>query len=118
MRASATNRFTIGLLTMLSLGYFVLTNLALAETVVVELKKYKFIPQEITVKVGTTVRWVNSEKRQYHSVWFKFLNEPEPEYFFPDETFERTFDKPGDYPYVCEPHEESHDMKGAVHVVE
>jgi len=26
--------------------------------------------------------------------------------------------EPGDYPYVCQPHEEDHDMKGIVHVVE
>jgi plastocyanin len=88
-----------------------------AETVTVDLHKYKFIPPEITVKVGTTVRWVNTEKRQYHSVWFRELGEPESEYFWPDETYERTFDKPGVYPYVCEPHEKDYDMKGIVHVV-
>ena len=54
---------------------------------------------------------------KYHSVWFKAQGEKEAEYFFPEEIFERTFNKPGDYPYVCEPHEESHDMKGIVHVV-
>ena len=91
--------------------------LAAAETVTVELKKYEFIPKEITVKAGTTVRWVNKEKRQYHSVWFKELGEKEAEYFWPDETFERTFDEPGVYRYVCEPHEESHPMKGVVRVV-
>ena len=89
-----------------------------AETVTVELNKYEFIPKEITVKVGTTVRWVNKEKRQYHSVWFKEQGEKEAEYFWPDETFERTFDEPGVFPYVCEPHEESHDMKGVVRVVQ
>ena len=93
------------------------SSLLAAETVMVDVQKYKFIPAEITVKTGTTVRWVNTEKRQYHSVWFKESGEPEPEYFWPDETFERTFDTPGDYPYVCEPHEMDHDMKGIVHVV-
>ena len=93
------------------------SSLLAAETVMVDVQKYKFIPAEITVKVGTTVRWVNTEKRQYHSVWFKQSGEAEPEYFWPDETFERTFDTPGDYPYVCEPHEMDYDMKGIVHVV-
>jgi plastocyanin len=88
-----------------------------AETVTVEIQKYEFNPPEITVKVGTTVRWVNKEKRQYHSVWFKELDAKVPDYFFPDETHERTFDTPGVYPYVCEPHEESRDMKGVVRVV-
>ncbi|MCK5362042.1 MAG: plastocyanin, partial [Gammaproteobacteria bacterium] len=29
----------------------------------------------------------------------------------------RTFDTPGIYPYVCEPHETDYDMKGVVRVV-
>ena len=87
------------------------------EVVTVDVKKYKFDPPELTVKVGTTVRWVNTEKRQYHSVWFKELDEKEPDYFWPDEVYERTFDTPGVYPYVCEPHEEDYDMKGVVRVV-
>ncbi len=37
---------------------------------VVTIQKMKFIPQEITVKRGETVHWINREKRQYHSVWF------------------------------------------------
>jgi plastocyanin len=87
------------------------------ETVTVDIKKYKFIPEEITVKVGTTVRWENSEKRQYHSVWFREAGDEDSGYFWPEETFERTFDEPGVFPYVCEPHEKDHDMKGVVRVV-
>ena len=80
--------------------------------------KYEFIPPEITIKAGDTVRWVNKERRQYHNVWFRELGEKPVGEFFPDEVYEKTFDEPGDYPYVCEPHEEGHDMKGTVHVVE
>jgi plastocyanin len=102
----------------LAAGLFVAGNSVLAgETVTVEALKYKFIPEEITVKVGTTVRWVNKEKRQYHSVWFREAGDKESEYFWPEETYERTFDKPGVYPYVCEPHEKDYDMKGVVRVV-
>ncbi len=81
----------------------------------VSIKKFKFIPAEITVKVGTKVRWVNNEKRQYHSVWFQEAGEKPSEYFFPDETYEQTFDKVGTFPYTCEPHPE---MLGVVKVVE
>ena len=88
------------------------------ETVTVIAKDYKFHPAEITVKAGTTVHWENQEKRQYHSVWFEALGEEPGDYFFPGESRERTFDKPGTYPYVCEPHHDSHEMKGVVHVVE
>lgn len=82
-------------------------------TVEVEMLKFKFIPEEITVKVGDSVRWTNKEKRQYHSVWFEEAGDPEPDYIFPDETYQRTFDKPGDYPYHCVPHPK---MTGVVNV--
>ena len=89
------------------------------EVATVITKGYKFIPQEITVKVGTTVRWVNKEKRQYHSVYFNDLKDQEDsDYFFPDESRERTFDKPGTYHYYCEPHLDAYKMVGVVHVVE
>ncbi len=81
----------------------------------VSIQKFKFIPAEITVKVGSKVRWTNKEKRQYHSVWFQDAGEKPSEYFFPDETYEHSFDKVGTFPYTCEPHPE---MKGVVKVVE
>ena len=43
------------------------------------IQKFKFVPQEITIKRGQTLRWENREKRQYHSVWFEALGEEEPE---------------------------------------
>ena len=78
--------------------------------------KYKFIPQEITIKRGQTLRWENHEKRQYHSVWFEALGEDEPEdYLFPDDSYERKFNETGTFPYRCGPHPE---MTGTVHVTE
>ena len=91
---------------------------AWAETHVVEMKDFKFIPEEITIKVGDTVRWVNTERRQFHTIWFKDLGEKETVEFFPDETYEKTFDKAGSYPYLCGPHWEDREMKGVIHVVE
>ena len=74
-----------------------------AELLIV-IKDYKFIPQEITIVQGQTLRWENREKRQYHSVWFEALGEEEPEdYLFPEDTYERVFSKPGVYPYRCGP---------------
>ncbi len=86
-----------------------------AEEVEIAIEKYEFRPAEITVKKGDKVRWVNREKRQYHSVKFEGADGVESEYFFPDESFEMTFDKPGEYRYRCGPHEQ---MRGIVHVVE
>ena len=70
----------------------------------VEIIKFQFLPQEITIKAGDTVRWTNNEKRQYHSVWFEQAGDPEPPYFFPGETYQRTFNEAGTFPYRCGPH--------------
>ena len=86
------------------------------DEVLVIIQNYKFIPPDITINQGQTLRWENREKRQYHSVWFEALGEEEPEdYLFPDDSYERRFDKPGTYPYRCGPHPE---MLGTVTVVE
>jgi len=85
-----------------------------AQTHDIEIKKFKFNPAEISIKVGDSIRWTNKEKRQYHSVWFEQLGDPEPDYFFPDEFFERTFKDIGDFPYRCGPHPK---MTGVVHVI-
>ena len=96
----------------------IVAGLAHAETVVVEMKKYKFVPEEVTIKVGDTVRWVNAERRQYHTVWFKELGEKGTAELYPDESYEKTFDTPGNFPYLCEPHHDTHGMIGIVHVTE
>ncbi len=81
----------------------------------VTIKKYKFMPQEITIKKGQTLRWENREKRQYHSIWFEASGEEEPEdYLFPDDSYERKFKQAGSFPYRCGPHPE---MTGMVHVI-
>ena len=91
-----------------------IANTALANTKHdIEIKKFKFSPAEITIEVGDSIRWTNKEKRQYHSVWFEKLGEPEPQYFFPDEFYERSFDKAGEFPYRCGPHPK---MTGMVRV--
>ena len=76
------------------------------KTVQVEILKFKFIPAEVTINKGDTIVWVNVEKRQYHSVWFEESGAPEPDYFFPGETFTQTFDETGQFPYRCGPHPE------------
>jgi len=86
-----------------------------ADAALVIIKDFKFTPQEITVTRGQTVRWENQEKRQYHSVWFEKLGEPEPDYLFPEDSYERVFDAAGSFPYRCGPHPE---MTGVVHVTE
>ena len=88
----------------LSLIFFSFGALAEGKIHVVKIEKFKFIPQMISIKAGDRVRWENHEKRQYHSVWFEQLGEPEPDYFFPEESYERRFDESGTFPYRCGPH--------------
>ncbi len=97
--------------------WLALSGAVVAETHVVVAKEYRFEPEEVTVKVGDTVRWENHEKRQYHSVYFEELGDPQGDYLFPGESRERTFDRAGTFPYICEPHVKSHNMKGVVLVV-
>ncbi len=85
---------------------------------VVTMYKYNFCPAEITVKPGTTVRWVNVDKRTSHSVLVPDSGEPESDRAFPEEIIEMTFLTAGDSKYLCGPHWETHDMIGMVTVAE
>ncbi len=82
------------------------------ETVRVVIDKYRFQPDVVRVAPGTVVEWLNGEKRTSHSVLFE--GEGESDRLFPGDSFRKTFDKPGRYPYTCGPHRE---MKGVVEVV-
>lgn len=97
----------------LTLSLTLTTPLFASGVVEVGIKDFLFLPQEVTIKPGDSVRWINQEKRQFHSVWFQQLGEPEPDYLFPDDIYERKFEQAGDFPYRCGPHPE---MTGVVHV--
>jgi len=79
--------------------------------VVVDMRDNRFIPQTLTVKVGTTVRWTNSERRTSHSVLFTGEGGFESPRMFPGESWEHRFDRPGRFPYICGPHPE---MRGEI----
>lgn len=86
------------------------------DVVVIEMLAFKFNPEEVNIKRGTTVRWINMEKRQFHSIWFRDAGEEPGEYLFPEDTYERKFDTVGVFPYVCQPHMDH--MRGVIRVVE
>jgi plastocyanin len=77
-------------------------------TVEVSIHDVVFDPAELRVKPGTTVKWTNNEKRTSHSVLFLGPQGFESDRFFPGESYQRTFEKPGRYPYTCGPHPEMH----------
>lgn len=103
------------LLLLFTLAIFNQGIFAEENSLLVIIKDFKFVPQEITIKRGQTINWENREKRQYHSVWFETSGEEEPDYFFPDESYQREFKQPGSFPYRCGPHPR---MTGIVHVIE
>lgn len=99
-----------------------------------------FTPETLTVSAGTTVVWQNTSSRS-HTVTAYEASLPEGASFFAtggyeteadareawkatgegiiatSETFEHTFDIPGEYAYVCLPHETG-GMVGTVEVTE
>ncbi|MBT6093746.1 MAG: copper-binding protein [Rhodospirillaceae bacterium] len=86
--------------------------------VIVKLYKYNFCPANLTVKPGTTVRWINVDRRTSHSVWMKEAGIAESERFFPEEVWQHTFTESGAYPYLCGPHWEQENMRGYVKVAQ
>lgn len=97
---------------VLLVAFFATTPVWSGETVEVRISESRFQPDRISIKPGDTVKWVNNEKRNNHSVWFKEEG-LESDRFFPGESWTRTFDKPGLYRYTCGPHPE---MTGEVEV--
>ncbi len=91
-----------------------LAGISAAAAAEVRIKDYKFVPEKITVKAGTTVKWTNDEKRASHSIWFKDEGAAESERLLSGDTWERKFDRPGTYRYTCGPHPE---MSGLIEVV-
>lgn len=85
---------------------------------VVKMYEYSFCPKQITIPAGTTVRWVNVDKRTSHSVLSPDAGIPETDRVFPEEHVEITFPVPGPVDYLCGPHWETRDMVGMVTVTE
>ena len=75
-----------------------------------------FEPNEITISAGETLTIVNGDLPPHN-----FVVADHPELSHPDlsfvggETFDVTFDSPGDYEFQCEPHAGA-GMKGVIHV--
>ncbi len=87
------------------------------DVAIVMMHKYTFCPPHIEVKQGTTVRFINVDKRTSHSVWLKESGKDESERLFGEEKVEIKFDfPPGDYPYLCGPHWKEEGMIGTVTV--
>ena len=71
--------------------------------VTVRMEDNYFVPVELTVPPGTTVIWVNAG-REDHTVVAKDLSY-DSGVIRPGQQFQRRYDAPGEYPYICDLHE-------------
>lgn len=71
-------------------------------TTEVKIDNFSFGPKEITVSVGTTVRWTNGDDIPHTVVSVDgFFKSPVLD---TDESFSFTFEKAGSFPYFCSIH--------------
>src|SRR2546422_118944 len=98
---------------------FVFASLLLAQSVLaatftVTMTNVKFTPPSLTVNVGDTVTWTDTQGN-HNTVsgeagvpdgrgWNSNSQYPPPFIMSPGQSFSFTFTKPGTYPYYCEPH--------------
>ena len=75
-----------------------------------------FEPCELTINVGDTVTFVNNELPPHNVI---FADHDELSHgdlaFAAGESFDVTFEQPGDYAFQCDPHAGA-GMKGVIHV--
>jgi len=87
------------------------------DTAVVLMYSYNFCPREITVKKGTTLHFINVDKRTSHSVWFKQAGDEESVRMFPEESWTMPMLTEGTFPYLCGPHGKQEGMRGTLTIV-
>ena len=92
-------------------GVLLLSATTWAAEVEVRMENMQFVPAEIHIRAGDTVRWVSTEKRGYHTVWFQAAGLEESEPLFPGDAWQHRFDQPGRHDYICGPHP---DMRGRI----
>jgi plastocyanin len=74
----------------------------------VDIRNFSYKPGEVTVQVGTTVRWTNFDL-DYHTVTSSNPGGPlDSPQIDRDETWTYTFNTPGEYEYYCVPHPYMH----------
>ena len=85
---------------------------------VISIVDNEFDPDDVTVDVGTTVRWENDGSAT-HTVTSGADGDHDDEFdsgnLSPDDSFEFTFEDAGTFPYYCTPHV-SMGMEGSVTV--
>lgn len=86
-----------------------------ADAAQVVIVQQRFVPARLTVRAGTTVTWVNGERRTGHAVRAMGRGGFQSPLIMPGQSWAHRFDKPGVFAYSCGPHPE---MRGLVEVTE
>ena len=75
-----------------------------------------FEPNEVSIDVGDTVTFTNGDLPPHNVVFLDNDSLSRPDLsFVAGESFNVTFDEPGEYEFQCEPHAGA-GMKGVIHV--
>jgi len=70
----------------------------------VAITNFLFEPAELQVPPGTKVTWTNMDDAPHNVQDLSDLNKPLSRDLNKGETFSITYEKPGDYPYLCQLH--------------
>ena len=109
------SRLTI-MMTSLFLSFTLASNAYAAEIQMGAGGMLVFEPCELTINVGDTVTFVNNELPPHNVI---FADHDELSHgdlaFTAGESFDVTFEQPGDYAFQCDPHAGA-GMKGVIHV--
>ncbi len=87
----------------------------LQEQNTIVIKDYKFSPDTLTVKKGTTIKWKNLDIAKHTITSDKEDIGPKSDFFGQNEEYSYTFNEIGTFAYHCEPHPY---MKAKVEVTE
>lgn len=83
-----------------------------AEEHTVTMKNWVFAPNALIIKTGDTALWINDDDT-HHKIIFEDPSLKSSENIKPEKKYLLTFDKPGEYRYNCQYHNEN-GMHGTV----
>lgn len=101
--------------TALAAALFAAAPVQANEVADVTIAQNRFMPAQLKVKAGTTVRWNSAERRNSHALAISGPARAQSGLIAPGQSWSHTFTRSGVYQYSCIPHPE---MKGVVEVTE
>ena len=97
-----TSVFVLGVCTQMAQSVFAAPAAAVKSGAKISIVNFAFTPGEITIAPGETVTWTNDDGAP-HGLAFAD-GAAGTGVLLPEASFQRTFDRPGSYDYVCAVH--------------